>query len=104
MDLAIENTVKACPACQLHQNRPPLAELHPWSRLHIDHAGPFMEKLFLIVNDAHSKWLEVVQVSSTASSVTIAPVQTMFVLCMAAFLKHLKFVALCYAKYSYPIG
>ena len=43
----------------------------PWSRLHIDHVGPFMEKLFLIVTDAQSKWLEVVQVSSTASSVTI---------------------------------
>ena len=85
MDVAIEKTVKACPICQLHQNQPAPAELHPWewpkapwSRLHIDHAGPFLGKLFLIVIDAHSKWLEVTPVSSTASEVTINALQTIF--------------------------
>lgn len=31
----------------------------PWARLHIDHAGPFLGKLFLIVTDAYSKWIDV---------------------------------------------
>ena len=40
--------------------------LHPWewpekrwSWIHIDHAGPFMGELFLMVIDAYSKWIEV---------------------------------------------
>ena len=31
----------------------------PWSRLHIDFVGPFRGQMFLVVIDAHSKWLEV---------------------------------------------
>ena len=34
----------------------------PWSRIHIDFAGPMQGKTFLIVIDSHSKWLEVCQV------------------------------------------
>ena len=41
--------------------------------IHIDHAGPFIEKTFLLVVDAHSKWLEVVIVPSTSSEITIQP-------------------------------
>ena len=45
---------------------PPIAPLHPWdwpdrpwARIHADYAGPFMSKMFLLMVDAHSKWLEV---------------------------------------------
>ena len=44
-----------------------LAPLHPWEypsrpwqRLHIDFAGPFFGKMWLIVVDASSKWPEVI--------------------------------------------
>jgi len=37
----------------------------PWSRLHIDYDGG---KMFLVVVDAHSKWMEV----STANTATTA--------------------------------
>ena len=64
---------------------PPNAPLHswiwpnrPWSCLHIDHAGPFMEKLFLVVVDAHSKWLEVKIVPSTSSQATIHALRSIF--------------------------
>ena len=30
----------------------------PWNRLHVDYAGPFLGKMFLIVVDAHSKWID----------------------------------------------
>lgn len=70
--------VKACEACQ--QTRPvdrPVA-IHPWewpkrpwARLHIDYAGPLFGKMFLVLIDAHSKWLEVKIVSSATSSATI---------------------------------
>ena len=41
------------------QNTPPHTwdrPERPWSRIHIDYAGPFLGKMFLIIVDAHSKW------------------------------------------------
>ena len=43
----------------------------PWQRIHIDYAGLFQNSMFLVVVDAHSKWPEVIPVSSTTSSSTI---------------------------------
>ena len=51
---------------------------HPWERLHIDYAGPFLGKMFLMVVDAHSKWLEVEIVSSATSANAIAKLRAMF--------------------------
>ena len=62
LDRDIEEKVKSCQVCQLQSAAHATAPLHPWewpekpwSRIHIDHAGPFMEQLFLIVIDAYSK-------------------------------------------------
>ena len=70
MDNDLEKKVKECFNCQSTRHRPPPAPLHPWewperpwSRLHADYAGPFLGKMFLIVVDAYSKWLEVIPVS-----------------------------------------
>ena len=48
-DTEIEDKVKSCKVCQFHRAPP----LHPWecpekcwSRIHIDHAGPFLGQLF----------------------------------------------------------
>ena len=46
----------------------------PWARIHIDHAGPFQGKLFLVVVDAHSKLLETVIVPSTATIKALRPI------------------------------
>jgi len=43
----------------------------PWQRVHIDFAGPFMGKMFLIVVDSHSKWIEVEMMSNITSEATI---------------------------------
>ena len=66
MTAAVEEKVKICSPCQLQRKLPAPAPLHPWewpqrpwSRLHADYAGPFMGRMFLIVVDAHSKWLEI---------------------------------------------
>ena len=50
----------------------------PWQRIHIDYAGPFQNSMFLVVVDAHSKWPEVVPVSSTTSSSTIDVLRDLF--------------------------
>ena len=67
------------------QSSPPLAPLHPWkwptrpwARLHLDFAGPFQGKNILIAIDAHSKWIEAVCTSSTASSCVIEELRTLF--------------------------
>ena len=42
-----------------------------WSRIHLDFAGPFLGHMFLVIVDAHSKWLDVHQMQSITSSKTI---------------------------------
>ena len=50
----------------------------PWARLHLDFARPFEGKLFLIVIDAHSKWIEAVCTHSTSLVVVIAELHSVF--------------------------
>ncbi|KAJ8349133.1 hypothetical protein SKAU_G00277220 [Synaphobranchus kaupii] len=85
MDMQVEETVKACETCQRSRHAPPKAQLHPWewttkkwSRLHIDFAGPFQDKTFLLVVDSHSKWLEVSMVSSMSSSAVTSALRFLF--------------------------
>ena len=85
LDKDIEKSVRQCNACQEKQATPPVAPLNPWkwpsrpwARLHLDFAGPFQGKLFLIMIDAHSKWIEAVCTSSTSSTVVIEELRTVF--------------------------
>ena len=39
----------------------------PWSRLHVDFAGPFQGKTFIVLVDSLSKWPEVATIPSTSS-------------------------------------
>ena len=85
MDKAIEQLTKSCSGCQLIQNNPSVAPLHPWEwparpwqRIHIDFAGPFLGTMFLITVDAHSKWPEVVPMTTTSAIRTIETLRTMF--------------------------
>ena len=81
MDKDLELCVKSCEACQVNQKAPPNVPLHPWSwpskpwsRVHIDYAGPFMGKMFLLVIDAYTKWLDV-HVTSTSTSVHVVTIE-----------------------------
>ena len=85
LEAALEDKVKSCVSCQQNQKSPPPAPLHPWewpeqawSRIHVDYAGPFLGKMFLILVDAHSKWMEVCSVSSATSQVTISELRKIF--------------------------
>lgn len=67
---------------RMHPNRSPANPWRwpssPWDRIHIDFAGPFMGEMFMIVVDAHSKWLEVVRMSSTTTTSTISALRYIF--------------------------
>ena len=85
LDDDIEKKVSSCDVCQLSRNSPPPALLHtwewparPWSRLHIDYAGPYLGQMFLIIIDSHSKWLEVLPVKAATSSETIGKLRQLF--------------------------
>ena len=71
--------VQKCESCQYLGNKLALTALHPftwpthpWPCLHIDFAGPILVyKSFLIIVDAHSKWLEVIPMMTTTAERTI---------------------------------
>ena len=72
LDQGIEKLANLCESCQAVKSSPAVAPLHPWvwpdapwKRLHVDFAGPFLGRTFLIVGDAHSKWPEVITMPST---------------------------------------
>ena len=50
----------------------------PWVHVHADYAGPFLAHMFLILFDAHSKWMEVKCVASATSSITIEHIWATF--------------------------
>ena len=85
MDGEIDNLVKSCSVCQESRPAPAVAPLHswewpsePWSRLHLDFAGPFMGHMFLLIMDAHSKWLDIHLLPSISSANTIDTLRTVF--------------------------
>ena len=46
--------------------------------VHLDHAGPYLDKVFLVAADAFSKWLEVFEVPSVSSASTISRLRRAF--------------------------
>ena len=58
LDKSIEEMVSNCLSCQSSRPLPPAAPFHPWSipqtpwsRLHMDYAGPLHDHMFLVIVD-----------------------------------------------------
>ncbi|XP_029164543.1 uncharacterized protein K02A2.6-like [Nylanderia fulva] len=63
IDQDIERLVASCEECTKTRNNPPKVENHVWEpatypfeRVHLDFAGPFMGKQFLVMVNAYTKW------------------------------------------------
>ncbi|XP_032067723.1 uncharacterized protein K02A2.6-like [Thamnophis elegans] len=85
LDQNIADHVAGCPQCQSAQALPPKAEPRtweppstPWSRIHVDFAGPIHGRMLFIAVDAFSKWVEVVHMSSTTADALIATLRHLF--------------------------
>ena len=85
LDKAIEESAKSCTSCQATRNAPAKAPLHPWAwatapweRIHVDFVGPFLGKTFFVAIDSHSKWPEIIPMSSTTTSKTIEVLREIF--------------------------
>lgn len=78
LDEQIEKVAGSCHQClQLRQNPPPTKPL-PWpkpsaafERVHIDFLGPMAGKMFLIVLDSYSKWVEAYAMKTITTKDTI---------------------------------
>ncbi|KII71231.1 Pro-Pol polyprotein [Thelohanellus kitauei] len=81
----VENFVKKCESCQKFGPKEPETPLYCWDipdylweRFHIDFAGPFDDRYWLVVVDAYSKWMEIEPVASTSSSNVIRVLDSCF--------------------------
>lgn len=50
----------------------------PWSRIHLDYAGPTEGKIILVVVDAYSKWITTSVVKSATTHTTIEKLRKLF--------------------------
>ncbi|BHF70204.1 hypothetical protein SprV_0301325400 [Sparganum proliferum] len=79
IDGDIDDLVRRCFRCQQAAKMPPphpIVPRHPperpWSRVHIDFAGPLNGVSYLILVDAYSKWPEMAPLNPATASATIA--------------------------------
>ena len=85
IDCDIEAKVKSCSTCAVSGPDPPPTILHPWEwpkkpwfRVHLDYAGPFLGKMFLLLVDSHSKWIDIHITNSSTTAITIEKLQFTF--------------------------
>ena len=57
---------------------PWLCSTKPWKRLHVDFAGLFRGRMYLLITDAHSKWPEITEMPSITASRTIDELRKLF--------------------------
>ena len=85
INVQIQEKVSDCEICSSFRNEPLKSQIHPWSfatkpwsRVHIDFAGPVNNAIYLVIVDSYSKFPEVVKMSSTTSSATISVLRETF--------------------------
>ena len=85
LDLDIERTVASCSLCQSHRAAVPTVPLQPWTwptqpwtRIHMDLAGPFLNQMFLVLIDSYFKCIEVLPLTSTTSTALIQKIRPLF--------------------------
>lgn len=84
LDQDLEQICRACESCCAVRDAPPRSELHPWEfplfpwqRLHADFAE-YAGKKYLIIVDAHSKWIEALPMTRTDTASTVTAFMTVF--------------------------
>ncbi|XP_026289200.2 uncharacterized protein K02A2.6-like, partial [Frankliniella occidentalis] len=85
LPLQVEQMVAHCPACQATRANAPALPVTPWpeptgkwQRLHIDFAGPYHGKHFIVVVDAYTRWMEVKFVKGPTSEATMQVLENVF--------------------------
>jgi transposase InsO family protein len=83
----LENTVKTYVDCNKFGRSVPALKDHghpwcrptgPYQRIHMDFAGPFQGHLWLLIQDAHSKWPDIVKMNSTKAGALLKVLRDVF--------------------------
>lgn len=84
LDKDIESMAHKCKQCQ-ENARMPAKEYGswswptgPWQRLHLDFAGPFLGKMFLVFVDSYSRFVDVIPMDKATSASTISALRRDF--------------------------
>ena len=71
MDEDIKDISKFCTSCHIHQNMTLKAfwgkSRKPCGRIHLDFAGPYLGKVFPIITNSYSKWIDIIPMNSINS-------------------------------------
>jgi hypothetical protein len=85
MDQHIVDFVRRCSQCQQAAKNPPRLPpapwpqpQHPWSRVHLDFAGPINGISYLVLVDAFSKWPEIVPLVPPSTTKTLQALSDIF--------------------------
>ncbi|XP_013174572.1 PREDICTED: uncharacterized protein K02A2.6-like [Papilio xuthus] len=85
IDEAVERACRECETCAAQADAPPRQTprmwpwpTRPWTRLHLDFLGPIGGKIFLVVVDAMSKWIEVFHMTGVSASYLIDRLNELF--------------------------
>lgn len=78
MDKDIELVAKTFRVCCEIRDNPPKTEVQtwpwpskPWERIHVDYARPLFDKMYLVIVDTHSKWVEIWILWKTVATCTV---------------------------------
>ena len=85
IDKHVEDYVARCSRCASAAKNPPKSESltwpptkSPWSRIHLDFAGPLDSRYFLVLIDSHSKWPEICVMKNPTTTATISFLRDIF--------------------------
>lgn len=85
IDGDIENITANCDRCIFARPSPAKASMEAWQwpttvfeRIHLDFLGPLHGKTYLVLVDAHSKWIDCVEVSNLSTQVLINKLKDIF--------------------------
>lgn len=85
IDQNLENVTKPCESCLKTSANPPRAELHVWQwpegpsqRIHVDFCGPVLGKMYIILTDAYSKWIDIRSLPNITADTTITILRKYF--------------------------
>uniref|UniRef100_A0A5S6PZZ1 RNA-directed DNA polymerase n=1 Tax=Trichuris muris TaxID=70415 RepID=A0A5S6PZZ1_TRIMR len=85
LDAQIEDLVRRCPQCAStakllikHTLCPWPVPTKPWSRLHVNYAGPFQGHYFLVVVDALTKWPKILTSNTATAKCTLVMLTDLF--------------------------
>ncbi|CAH8550749.1 unnamed protein product [Dicrocoelium dendriticum] len=85
MDKQLEELAKSCNKCAVAAKAPQKEAIHPWptpdkpwTRVHVDFAGPVNGNNVLVVVDSYSKWPEVFLMQNTTAGATVSKLRQLF--------------------------